>query len=229
MTGPHIRAASKVSAKRGVEFHFPTLLWRADAFSDSAASGIDAYINAEIAEAVRDARRLDADFQNEHYNNGYTSYASNYQLKSDPRCAALKSWILREAEGYLRDIGVRTGWQAVMTSFFCTIGTQWSQHGAHRHENVEISGVYHIEAPDNSAALIVHSPLECLQMRSRHDLFKPASPWRQSRKVLPPVSGQLILFPSWLEHAVEVQRVEGERLAISVNLVVERIPPAIGL
>jgi hypothetical protein len=39
----------------------------------------------------------------------------------------------------------------------------------------------------------------------------------------------LILFPSWLEHAVEVQRVEGERLAISVNLVVERIPPTIGL
>jgi len=228
MTASHIRKASRGSAKRGVEFHFPTLLWRADAFSDSAASGIDTNINAGIAEAVRDARRLDAGFQNEHYNNGYTSYASNYQLKADPRCAALQSWILREAEGYLRDIGVRPGWRPVMTSFFCTIGNQWSQHGAHRHENVEISGVYHIEAPDDSAALIMHSPLECLQMRSRHDLFKAASPWRQSPKALPPVSGQLILFPSWLEHAVEVQRVEGERLAISLNLVVERIPPTIG-
>lgn len=213
--------------ERRLERHFPTSLWRADAFSDSSASGIDVAINNGIAQAVRDACRLDAGFQNQDYHNGYTSYASNYPLQADPRCAALQSWILREAEGYLRDIGIRPGWQAVITSFFGTIGRQWSQHAAHRHENVEISGVYHIEAPEDSAALILHSPLESLQMRSRHDLFKVASPWRQSQRALAPQAGQLTLFPSWLEHAVAVQRVEGERLAISVNLVVERIPAAI--
>jgi uncharacterized protein (TIGR02466 family) len=206
----------------GLNGLFPTLIWRADAFSDSAVSGIDIGINAALAQAIRDARQRDRDFSAGNYPNGYTTYASNYPLRDDPRCAALQCWILQETEAYLRQARVQPGWHPVLSSFFGTLGRRWSQHAAHRHENSEISGVYHVEAAEGSAGLILHSPLEPLMMASRHDLFKATSRWTESERVLSPRAGQLILFPSWLEHAVAVQQVDGERLAISVNIVLKK-------
>lgn len=214
--------ASARGIEPGLNGLFPTLLWRADAFSDSAVSGIDASANAALAQAIRDACRLDQDFTAGGYPNGYTTYASNYPLGDDPRCAALRSWILKEAEAYLRQVRVLAGWRPVLSSFFGTVGKRWSQHAAHRHENSEISGVYHVEAAAGSAALILHSPLEPLMMASRHELFKAASRWTEAEQVMQPRAGQLLLFPSWLEHAVAVQQVDGERVAISVNIVLTR-------
>jgi uncharacterized protein (TIGR02466 family) len=206
----------------GLNQLFPTLIWRANAYADSDLSGIDSKVNAAIATAVRDACARDRAFKPADYPNGYTTYSSRFPLREDPRCAPLLYWILREAQVYFQHVGVLPGWRPVIADFFGTIGRQWSHHGAHRHENSEVSGVYYPKADAQSAALTLHSPLEPLQMASRHELFKPGSQWSETERLMPPRTGNLILFPSWLEHAVEVQREFGERIAISVNIRLER-------
>lgn len=111
------------------------------------------------------------------------------------------------------------------------IGTMWSiinppgsANRAHVHPGCLMSGVYYIQAPEGAGNI------EFIEPRTAHLMNQPKfqssskrakENWTKVR--FDPVPGRMIIFPSWLYHAVDTNqsKAEGEagnRIIISFNL-----------
>ena len=83
----------------------------------------------------------------------------------------------------------------------------------HRHEMSIASGALYIQTDDDSAGLIMHSPLEQLRMFERNT--KPTW-YNENYKEFPCYAGLLLIFPSWLPHDTLPNK-SNNRLVLSFN------------
>jgi uncharacterized protein (TIGR02466 family) len=105
----------------------------------------------------------------------------------------------------LQPINITGSWYSVMD-----IGKRLH---AHRHEGSVVSGVLYVDVDDNTVPLIIKSPLMPYKMNDLYEKFD--NPYASSGVSLKPVKGNLIIFPSWIEH--ETPPEEGTRCIISFN------------
>ena len=84
----------------------------------------------------------------------------------------------------------------------------------HRHPRSYFSAVYYLAVPEGSAGLLFHRP----------DMLSDYFPDRDSNDSnavvveLDPKEKDLVVFPSYLDHSVEVSGfIEGERIAVAMN------------
>lgn len=88
----------------------------------------------------------------------------------------------------------------------------------HTHPFSKISGVFYIKAPKNSGNLVFINPhsienyLNVLNINSFNEFNSQT--WS-----LPPEENILYLFPSWLEHRVDMNLSKEERISVSFNLI----------
>jgi uncharacterized protein (TIGR02466 family) len=88
--------------------------------------------------------------------------------------------------------------------------------GIHVHPYANISGVYYVETPPallsggtGQGHICFHDPRPRANMNQL--------PRQITRQSIAPVPGDLVLFPSWLEHSVPAFQGEGERICIAFN------------
>ena len=89
----------------------------------------------------------------------------------------------------------------------------------HRHELSVISGALYVEAPEGSVGLNFHSPLAQCRMA---EMILGSNEWNENLHTVECKEGQLILFPSWLEHSTDLNRSD-KRVVVSFNT--EHGPP----
>lgn len=84
----------------------------------------------------------------------------------------------------------------------------------HRHELSILSGAFYLSAPAGSSGLTFHNPTAGLRMLELIDRAGPDTTtnlhFAQCRQ------GELIIFPSWLEHSTDVNQADG-RIVVSFN------------
>ena len=93
----------------------------------------------------------------------------------------------------------------------------------HIHPNSQWSGVYYVKVPENSGSLFVEDP------RPGPNIILPRRvkgiPKALFRVVIyPAIEGQMIMFPAWLPHAVEINESKekgekGRRVSVSFNFI----------
>ena len=92
----------------------------------------------------------------------------------------------------------------------------------HNHigHNNKLSGVYYVKAPKNSGNLVLDHPSNLVELtwavnipKGHHNTFT-SSVWQ-----FVPKPGQLLIFPSWLEHSVEANLSKSPRVSFSFNIV----------
>ena len=82
-------------------------------------------------------------------------------------------------------------------------------HLAHTHPNTTVSGVYYVSVPPGSGDLIFEDP-------------RGALPPFGNRHIVKPRAGQVVLFPSWLVHAVAPScglAADNPRISLSFNVI----------
>jgi uncharacterized protein (TIGR02466 family) len=89
----------------------------------------------------------------------------------------------------------------------------------HDHYGAIVSGVFYLEVPNNSGKLKFHTPLEA---RRATDVFfdrirKEENQYTCYFVEYDPKVGELIMFESWLQHSVEINNSNQDRLAVSFN------------
>jgi uncharacterized protein (TIGR02466 family) len=103
-----------------------------------------------------------------------------------------------------------------ITGCWATVLAPGASHKLHSHPNNFLSGVYYVRTGEGADTINFHDP--------RRQAFVVRPPVveltaQNTDQVVVRVSdGTLLLFPSWLEHSVDANRSEGERLSISFNL-----------
>ena len=106
--------------------------------------------------------------------------------------------------------------QVKINNMWAIINTGGSSNAQHQHGNSNISGAYYVRAPKNSGDIVFYDP------RPAPVYFHPnaKSPNLLNAQVnsVSPKEGVLVLFPSYLDHSVNKNLSNDERIVISFNI-----------
>ena len=110
------------------------------------------------------------------------------------------------------------------------LGNMWaninypgSYNKQHTHPNSQWSGVYYVKVPKNSGRLFVEDPRPGPNIiLPRRIKGIPRALWRVV--IYPAIEGQMIMFPAWLTHGVEINESKekgekGWRVSVSFNFI----------
>lgn len=90
----------------------------------------------------------------------------------------------------------------------------------HDHYGALISGVIYLNVPENSGNIMFHNPLE--QRRVTNAFFEKVknqdSDYNFSHITYTPIVGEMILFESWLQHTVQQNMSDENRISIGFNI-----------
>ena len=108
------------------------------------------------------------------------------------------------------DIAITSAWVNVNDSRQC-------MNSEHVHVDV-FSGVFYLQAPEGSGKLVLQNPA-INKMWNGCQLTAQKNQFTGESIRIEPVEGNIILFPSYLPHAVETNDHDEERISISFNVI----------
>ena len=127
----------------------------------------------------------------------------------------LVSCIEHCAAGVLRFLRIGTR-ELEITGCWATVLAPRASHKLHSHPNNFLSGVYYVRTGEGADTINFHDP------RRQASVIRPPvvelTAQNTDQVVVRVSDGTLLLFPSYLEHSVDANRSDGERISISFNL-----------
>lgn len=200
------------SSTDGLRVLFPTLIY--EAWMPDYAS----YRSRLVAfnRRLREQDEQGLKTSSEEYPQGYTSYFTRNTLFTEPEVARLVAYLTvtatRYAEQHHWDIAK---FEPVMNTLWGNINPRFSFHRDHLHPYSHISGVFYVDIEPGCPAISFKDP------RPARWMMPPAADGTRPENTffakVAPQSGKLLLFPSWLEHGVEQNQSDFERISMSFN------------
>ncbi len=183
---------------------FPTLVWKI-LLEAELRSAIDAKILAALEGIRRGLPRLEAG----------QGWQSEQTLHAREEFLDLAACVGNATRSVLRFL--RIGDQAVeMTGCWATVLARGAAHKAHSHPNNFLSGVYYVRIRPGSDAINFRDP------RTQAQVIRPPvvelTAENTDQVVVRVTNGTLLMFPSYLEHSVDANVNEEERISVSFNV-----------
>jgi uncharacterized protein (TIGR02466 family) len=183
---------------------FPTLVWKF-LLEAELRSAIDAKILATLETMRRELPKL-APGQ---------GWQSEQTLHAREEFQQLAACVGNAAKSILRFL--RIGHEACeITGCWATVLARGAAHKAHSHPNNFLSGVYYVRTRPGSDAINFHDP------RAQAGVIRPPvvelTAENTDQVVVRVANGTLLMFPSYLEHSVDANVNEEERISVSFNV-----------
>tara|TARA_B100000575_G_scaffold283458_1_gene276332 strand:- start:12 stop:608 length:597 start_codon:yes stop_codon:yes gene_type:complete len=105
---------------------------------------------------------------------------------------------------------------AKINNMWAIVNTGGSGNLRHQHGNSTISGAYYVRAPINSGDIVFYDPRPA-PVYSHPNVVNPNLLNAQINGITPK-EGALVLFPSYLDHSVNENKSDEERIVISFNI-----------
>jgi len=172
--------------------------------------GIFEYPDAETA------RRLVVDWLDaeprRYIQNDSNLTLEDYALDQQPCMAGLAAFFRGCIRSFIDALGQDVP-EIAITQCWLNINRPGERHHRHHHPNSFLSGVYYLDAQPDSGSIVFHRPgLLELEPARLHGTPFTFDQWREA-----PQTGRLVLFPSRLEHSVDPNLANRNRLSISFN------------
>ena len=103
-----------------------------------------------------------------------------------------------------------------ISSMWAIINIGGAANARHHHGNSAISAAYYVRAPKNSGDLVFYDPRPAPVYSHPHS--KKPNYLNAMVNSVSPVEGALVLFPSYLDHSVNENLSNEERIVISFNV-----------
>ena len=103
-----------------------------------------------------------------------------------------------------------------ISSMWSIINIGGASNSKHHHGNSELSAAYYVRAPQGSGDIVFYDPRPAPVFS--HPKSKGPNSLNAMVNSIKPVEGGLVMFPSYLEHSVNENLSEKERVVISFNL-----------
>lgn len=183
---------------------FPTLMWKI-LLKAELRDAVNAKILGALEEIRRDLPRLEAG----------QGWQSEQTLHQREEFRDLTSCVNAAAKSILRFL--RIGYDAFeITGCWANVLAKGAIHKAHSHPNNFLSGVYYVQTPPGTDTINFHDP------RIQAGVIRPPvvelTAENTDQVVVRLTSGTLLMFPSYLEHSVDANMGEEERISISFNI-----------
>ncbi len=183
---------------------FPTLVWKVQLKRD-LHTAIDAKILAAIEAMGSEAP--------EHESG--QGWQSEQNLHEREEFQDLVACVDKVAQGALRFW--RIGDKAIeLTGCWANVLGQGAAHRLHHHPNNFLSGVYYVRTGPGADTINFHDP------RNQTGIIRPPvlelTAENTDQVVVSVKNGTLLLFPAYLQHSVDANSGEQERVSVSFNL-----------
>ncbi|WP_395830305.1 TIGR02466 family protein [Elstera sp.] len=197
-----------------LETVFVTRLYRAELLDKP---GLNEELLATCLAAAADDE-AGQDWSEENGYPGYTSYASLNDLGwRFPAVKTLIKQLDKHAKSFAKllewDLGER---KLVLDSLWINVLEPGGFHSGHIHPGSVISGTYYVSVPDGAGAITFEDP-RLPRMMAAPPKKKKAARDQQAFVSVAPTPGSLLLWESWMHHAVPLNRADAERISISFN------------
>jgi uncharacterized protein (TIGR02466 family) len=183
---------------------FPTLVWKVQ-LEAQLRKGIDARMLAALVRMRKVAPPLAP-------GQGWQSIPTLHTLEE---FRDLTSCVRRMGAAILRFLKV--GYDVFeISACWATVLAVGAAHGMHHHPNNYLSAVYYLRTNRGANTINFHDP------RSQTGIIRPPvvalTAYNTDRVVVRVQNGTLLVFPAYLQHSVEANASEGERISISFNI-----------
>ena len=183
---------------------FPTLVWKIQLKAEFRHA-IDARILATLEGMRRDLPEIGPG----------QGWQSDQTLHEREEFRDLISCVSNVAKSILRFL--RIGYDAFeITGCWATVLAKGAIHKAHSHPNNFLSGVYYVRTHPGADTINFHEP------RNQARVIRPPvvelTAENTDQVVVKVTNGILLVFPSYLEHSVDANMSEEERISISFNI-----------
>ena len=129
-------------------------------------------------------------------------------------------FILPAIEQVITDMNWEKQKQSInIINMWAIINTGGSANLRHQHSNSTISSAYYVRAPKNSGDIVFYDP----RPAPVYTYPKAVNPNLLNAQVngISPKEGALVLFPSYLDHSVNENLSNEERIVISFNITIQ--------
>jgi uncharacterized protein (TIGR02466 family) len=180
---------------------FPTFVWKT--LVPSEVSGpLNLFLKSYLDDLVPQLARGEA-------------WQSNHDLHHVPGLEQLVACIDAAAESVLDELNVAPR-EVEITACWATVNAPGRGHAVHAHPNCFLSGVYYVLTHAGADTINFHDP------RSQTGIIRPPVTRlvaaNADQAVVTVSDGALLLFPSWLQHSVDPNASECNRISVSFNL-----------
>ena len=125
--------------------------------------------------------------------------------------------ILEHAKECFGHLDVQEKYVPEMTGLWGMINPPGSRNNVHTHPYNYLSGVYYLKVPQNSGNLVFLEPKPQAEVLSPPKI-KEASIHLAHSVTWEPKENSLIFFPSWLQHEVQINNSNQDRVILSFNI-----------
>ena len=171
-------------------------------------------INSELKNYIYKEQEKNPDGVKKSNFNGW--HSKSFDLKNEN----LKNFINEIS----KNIGVAVndmGWDleaqiVKITNMWAIINKNKAFNERHHHGNSSLSAAYYVKAENNAGNIVFFDPRQANVFH--HPSAKKANDLNAQIKSITPKAGTLVLFPSYLEHKVEENLSNEERIVVSFNV-----------
>ena len=173
-------------------------------------------LNLELENYILDLKKKNKDGQKKSNVGGWHSPFFNLEKDNTP-----KKFIQNIQKFLQKVIEDEMGWEYIpnkvkIVSMWSIINNKNSFNIKHNHPNSYLSAAYYVKAPKNSGNINFYDTKE--QKNIRTPIVKKFTDISAVVSSLEPEEGDLLLFPSYLYHAVEENLSDNNRIVISFNV-----------
>ena len=189
---------------------FPTPVWTLQ---------LDNYksVNEEMYKFIKTTQSKDREGISKSNIKGWHSKDFNMQ-EFEPK--NFIKFILPAIEQVIADMNWEKQKQSInINNMWAIINTGGAANLRHQHGNSTISGAYYVRAPKNSGDIVFYDP----RPAPVYTYPKALNPNLLNAQVngISPKEGALVLFPSYLDHSVNENLSNEERIVISFNITIQ--------
>ncbi len=142
---------------------------------------------------------------------------SHDELYSDIEFKSTVGDILYKAKECFQHLDVKDNYNPEITGLWGIINPPGSRNNIHTHPYNYLSGVYYLKVPQKSGNLVFLEPKPQAEVLSPPKVDKASIHLAHSVQ-WEPKENSLIFFPSWLQHEVQINNSNHDRVVLSFNI-----------
>lgn len=186
---------------------FPTPIWHFEVPNHEE-------LNQKLLPAIYAEREKDS--QGVNWSNSLGWHSKDY-LNQQPEFQEIVKIAIANGTEAATEVGFDlTRFTMMVTNCWAIINPKFASNFVHNHPNSVLSGVYYVKAAENCGGIFFRDPRDVAHM------FMPnlteLTPWTIQKITYKATEGTVIIFPSWLNHGVEANLSDEDRLCISFNM-----------
>lgn len=134
-----------------------------------------------------------------------------------PELAPLYAEVRKRLDEVHRAFELQPDMHQVITEAWININQKGHFNYAHDHPGSLFSAVYYVKGGPDKGELEFKTPITAHTYTISNEVVQNFNSFTGHAMVIPPVTGDLLIFPAWLLHRVNMSRSDEDRISIAFN------------